>query len=72
MNSTIILANWLFVMGSTLFTLDAVMEISRSLSVHSVFLILASLAFTFGCVLFLEDACRQRNHSDEATHPPNN
>lgn len=63
MNSTII-ANWLFLMGSTVFTLDAVIEIGKSLSIHSVFSILASLAFTIGCILFLEDACRQDHCSD--------
>ena len=63
MNSTII-ANWLFLMGSTVFTLDSLMEINRSLSIHSIFSILTSLAFTIGCILFLEDACKEDNCSD--------
>ena len=52
MNCTVV-ANWLFLIGSALFTLDSAIEVSRSLSIHSVFSILACLAFTIGCILFL-------------------
>ncbi len=59
MNSTII-ANWLFLTGSAVFTLDAVITTIESLSIHSVFQISACLAFSLGCVLLLQDAYRQQ------------
>ena len=59
MNSSIIFANWLFLIGSTIFSINAAIEISESQSLHSVFSVLASLAFTVACLLFMKDAYKQ-------------
>ena len=55
----VLLANWLFMLGSLVFTIDALLENIESFSLHSLFHIFASVAFSCGCVLFLQDAQRQ-------------
>ncbi|MEO1376218.1 MAG: hypothetical protein AAFW70_18300 [Cyanobacteria bacterium J06635_10] len=47
------LVSWLFLLGSLLFVLDAVLEIIEAISLHSIIHMSASLLFTIGSILFL-------------------
>ena len=62
--NAILIANWLFLVGSAVFTLDAVLAMAESLSIHSIFQMSACLAFSLGCILFLQDAYRQQNYAN--------
>ena len=47
------LVSWLFLLGSLLFTLDAVLENLRGISFSSLLHISASILFTVGSLLFM-------------------
>ena len=47
------LVSWLFLFGSLLFTLDAILENIEAVSIHSIIHFSASLLFTVGSILFL-------------------
>jgi hypothetical protein len=48
-----LLVSWLFLIGSLIFTLDAVMEISKGITFSAVLHVSASILFTIGSVLFM-------------------
>lgn len=50
------IGNWLFLLGSLVFTFDTIIEIFEGITLHSIFHIVACLLFTIGCVLFILDA----------------
>lgn len=56
------IGNWLFLLGSLVFTLDTIVEIFEGITLHSIFHIVACLFFTIGCVLFILDA--QKSDAD--------
>jgi hypothetical protein len=47
--------SWLFLIGSLMFTLDAILENIRGISFSSLLHISASILFTIGSVLFIPD-----------------
>jgi hypothetical protein len=49
------IGNWLFLPGSLIFTGDATSEVFASCSLRSIEHLLASLLFTTGCLLFLQE-----------------
>ncbi|MGL4619819.1 hypothetical protein [Chroococcidiopsis sp.] len=48
-------ASWLFLIGSLMFVFDAILEISKGITVSAVLHFSASLIFTIGSVLFMPD-----------------
>ena len=51
------LVSWLFLIGSLIFQMDAIVELTEGMSLHVAFHLSASLLFTIGSVLFvLQDA----------------
>jgi hypothetical protein len=55
-NLSLFVASWFFLVGSAIFTFEAILEIMRSTSVLSFAHFLACLLFTFGSWLFLQNA----------------
>jgi hypothetical protein len=53
------LVSWLFLIGSLIFQVDAVLEVTESVSMHAVLHLLASCLFTVGSVLFVIHDARQ-------------
>ena len=47
------LVSWLFLIGSLIFVLDAILENIRGISFSSLLHLLASILFTIGSVLFI-------------------
>ncbi|MGL5794135.1 MAG: hypothetical protein ACRC06_06935 [Waterburya sp.] len=47
------LASWLFLIGSLIFMLDGILELTEGISIHAIFHNLASLLFTIGSILFM-------------------
>jgi hypothetical protein len=52
--------SWLFLIGSLIFQIDAVLEIIESLSFHAVLHFSAGLLFTIGSVLFVVHDAQQK------------
>lgn len=51
--------SWLFLIGSLMFVLDAILENMRSISFSSLLHLLASILFTIGSVLFIPTDSQQ-------------
>ncbi len=51
--------SWLFLMGSLMFVLDAILESMRGISFSSLLHLSASILFTIGSVLFIPNNSRQ-------------
>ncbi len=56
-----LIGNWLFLLGSLIFTGDSVSEVFTDCSLHSIEHLLASLLFTTGCILFLQESTHQED-----------
>jgi hypothetical protein len=54
------LVSWLFLIGSLIFTLDAILENIKGISFSSLLHISASILFTIGSVLFIPTSDRQK------------
>ncbi len=50
------LVSWLFLIGSLIFMLDGIIELTEGVSIHAIFHNSASLLFTIGSIFFLLDA----------------
>lgn len=57
------IGNWLFLIGSLLFTGDAVNNVWVSCSVRSLVILTACCLFTTGCVFFLLDTSATANQN---------
>lgn len=55
------IGNWLFVIGSIIFTCDSVSEILEGLTLRSIEHFSASLLFTAGSVLFLLESTAKKD-----------
>jgi len=53
MSSFATIGNWLFLIGSLLFTFDAISNVWETYSARSYVLLAACGFFTIGCILFL-------------------
>jgi hypothetical protein len=47
------LASWLFLIGSSIFILDGILELTEGISIHAIFHNSASWLFTIGSIFFL-------------------
>lgn len=56
----VFIGSWLFLIGSAIFTFEAILEIIESTSILSVFHFIACLFFTIGSYLFLDNAKTQQ------------
>jgi thiosulfate reductase cytochrome b subunit len=54
------LASWLFLIGSLIFQLDAILELTEGISLHVAFHLSASLLFTAGSILFVMHDGKQK------------
>jgi hypothetical protein len=54
------LVSWLFLVGSLIFQLDAILELTEGFSLHVVFHLSASLLFTIGSILFVLHDAKQK------------
>jgi hypothetical protein len=54
------LVSWLFLMGSLLFQIDAILELIEGFSIHVLLHLSAGLLFTVGSVLFVMHDARQK------------
>jgi hypothetical protein len=54
------LVSWLFLIGSLIFQLDAILELTEGISLHVAFHLSASLLFTLGSILFVVHDARQK------------
>ncbi len=54
------LASWLFLIGSLIFQLDAILELTEGISLHVAFHLSASLLFTLGSILFVVHDAKQK------------
>lgn len=45
--------SWLFLIGSLIFQIDAILEFMEGFSIHVILHLLASLLFTIGSILFV-------------------
>jgi len=52
-NVLLTLVSWLFLIGSLIFQMDAVLEFTEGVSIHAILHLLASFLFTVGSVLFV-------------------
>ncbi|MBD2306358.1 hypothetical protein H6G17_12640 [Chroococcidiopsis sp. FACHB-1243] len=48
-------ASWLFLIGSLMFVFDAILEISKGVTLSAVLHFSASIIFTIGSILFMPD-----------------
>jgi hypothetical protein len=54
------LVSWLFLIGSLIFQLDAILELTEGISLHVAFHLSASLLFTIGSILFVLHDAKQK------------
>lgn len=54
------LVSWLFLIGSLIFQVDAILELIEGISLHVVLHLSASLLFTIGSVLFVVHDAKQK------------
>jgi hypothetical protein len=54
------LVSWLFLIGSLIFQVDAILELTEGISLHVVLHLSASLLFTIGSILFVVYDGQQR------------
>ncbi len=52
-SNRLVLVSWLFLIGSLIFTADAVLEIWQGISLHAILYISGSLLFVMGSLLLL-------------------
>lgn len=57
-NSLLMLTSWLFLVGSIIFQIDAVIELLEGFSIHVGLHLLAGFLFTVGSILFVVDGAR--------------
>lgn len=55
------IGNWLFLLGSIVFTGDAVSEVLTDVSLRAIEHLSASILFTTGCVIFLLEPSQKEN-----------
>ena len=48
-----VLVSWLFLVGSLIFLVDGILELTEGISIHALLHLSASLLFTVGSVLFM-------------------
>lgn len=65
MFSYTVVGNWLFLMGSLLFTFDAINNAWVSCSIRSFLILAACCFFTIGCILFLLDNSAKADSQQE-------
>jgi hypothetical protein len=53
------LVSWLFLIGSLIFQVDAILELTEGISTHAILHISASCLFTVGSILFVIHDARQ-------------
>ncbi|EDX82401.1 hypothetical protein S7335_847 [Synechococcus sp. PCC 7335] len=58
-DSLLMLTSWLFLVGSILFQIDAVIELLEGFSIHVGLHLLAGFLFTIGSILFVVDGARK-------------
>ncbi len=52
--------SWLFLIGSLIFQIDAILELTEGISLHVVLHLSASLLFTIGSILFVVHDAQQK------------
>lgn len=58
-NILLTLVSWLFLIGSLIFQVDAILELTEGISTHVILHLLASFLFTIGSILFVVHDARQ-------------